>query len=103
MLLSFLYLPPCWSQIHKVIDYSESSGLPQPYVYSLAQDHTGHLWIGTGEGLSRFDGNDFEVFTEADSLCDNFLLVSHVNDQGVWFGHMNGGVSLYDGKTFITF
>ncbi len=100
LLLSLFYLLPCRGQLHKVIDYGESSGLPQPYVYSLVQDHTGHLWIGTGEGLSRFDGNSFEVFTDADSLCDNFILTSHLNDLGTWFGHMNGGVSLYDGIGF---
>ena len=100
MLLSLLYLHPCWSQQHKVIDYSKSSGIPQPYVYSLVQDRSGHLWIGTGEGLSRFDGNSFEVFTDSDSLCDNFILTSHINDFGAWFGHMNGGVSLYDGMAF---
>jgi len=100
LLLPLFYLHPCWSQIHKVIDYSKSSGLPQPYVYSLVQDHSGHLWIGTGEGLSRFDGRSFEVFTHEDSLCDNFILTSHINNLGVWFGHMNGGVSLYDGTAF---
>ncbi len=77
LLFSLFYLLPCRGQLHKVIDYGETSGLPQPYVYSLVQDHTGHLWIGTGEGLSRFDGNSFEVFTVADSLCDNFILTSH--------------------------
>ena len=101
LLLTLFYLHPCWSQLHKVIDYGERSGLPQPYVYSLVQDHSGHLWIGTGEGLSRFDGNSFEVFTDSDSLCDNFILASHINELGAWFGHMNGGVSLYDGTGFI--
>jgi ligand-binding sensor domain-containing protein/serine phosphatase RsbU (regulator of sigma subunit) len=101
LLLSMLCLHPCYSQLHKVIDYTESSGLPQPYVYSLVQDHSGHLWIGTGEGLSRFDGHSFEIFTDADSLCDNFILSSHINDLGAWFGHMNGGISFYDGTGFL--
>jgi len=100
LLLSLFFMYPCWSQLHKVIDYSKSSGLPQPYVYSLVQDHLGYLWIGTGEGLSHFDGNSFEVFTDADSLCDNFILTSHINELGSWFGHMNGGVTLYNGIEF---
>ena len=100
MLLSLLYFQPGWSQIRKIIDYGESSGLPQPYVYSMVQDQSGYLWIGTGEGLSHFDGNAFEVYTDSDSLCDNFILTSHINDLGLWIGHMNGGVSLYDGIAF---
>jgi len=82
------------------MEYDEISGLPQPYVYSLVQGPTGHLWIGTGEGLGRFDGKSFDAFTVSDSLCDNFVVTSHTNENGVWFGHMNGGVSLYDGYTF---
>jgi len=100
LLLSLFYMHPCRGQLHKVIDYSKSSGIPQPYVYSLVQDHLGYLWIGTGEGLSHFDGNSFEVFTDADSLCDNFILTSHINELGSWFGHMNGGVTLYNGIEF---
>jgi ligand-binding sensor domain-containing protein len=40
-----------------------SSGLPSSECISLTQDHTGHLWIGTTVGLSRYDGYTFENFS----------------------------------------
>jgi len=61
------------AQQHKVMAYGVTSGLPQNYVYALHQDASGYLWVGTGDGLARYDGNTFEVFTLSDSLCSNFI------------------------------
>jgi serine phosphatase RsbU (regulator of sigma subunit)/ligand-binding sensor domain-containing protein len=87
-------------QLYKVKEYGAGSGLPQPYVYSLEQDESGYLWIGTGAGLARFDGYAFRVFTGSDSLCDNFITCSCISKSGSWFGHLNGGVTWYSGHTF---
>jgi len=99
-----LFLIPGWTslfpQLYKVKAYDVSSGLPQPYVYSLEQDSSGYLWIGTGDGLARYDGNAFRVFTSSDSLCNNFITCSHLNSSGTWFGHMNGGITYYSGNNF---
>jgi len=90
-----------YSQQYRIMEYGLNSGLPQSYVYSLEQDASGFLWIGTGDGLARFDGKNFQVFTMSDSLGDNFITASFINESGAWFGHMNGGLTHYDGKQFI--
>ena len=41
---------------------SKANGLSSNIVYSIMQDSKGYLWIGTGEGLARFDGFRFAVF-----------------------------------------
>ena len=51
----------------RVTQYQHSSwtsddGLPQNTVLSLAQSHTGALWLSTAEGLVRFDGARFTLF-----------------------------------------
>ena len=38
------------------------NGLPQNTVQSIIQTRDGYLWIGTQEGLARFDGLNFTVF-----------------------------------------
>jgi ligand-binding sensor domain-containing protein len=38
---------------------NENQGLSSNRVQALAQDERGFLWIGTNEGLNRFDGSDF--------------------------------------------
>ena len=77
-----------------------SEGLAQPYVYSLIQDNKGYLWIGTGNGLSRYDGFTFKTYTTSDSLADNFITCSFKNEGDLWFGHMNGRITHYNGKVF---
>jgi ligand-binding sensor domain-containing protein len=39
--------------------FSTEQGLPDTYVYSMLQDDKGFLWIATGKGLVKFDGQIF--------------------------------------------
>lgn len=83
--------------------FNEEDGLPQPYVYSIIQDNMGYLWVGTGNGLSRYDGLSFKTFTTQDSLADNFITCSLTGLNGVWFGHINGDITYYSNNTFHPF
>lgn len=57
-------LQPDKAFAHYVIDtWSIQDGLPQISAISLAQDHTGYIWIGTQSGLARFDGVRFATHT----------------------------------------
>lgn len=78
--------------------FGTADGLPSSSVYSLAQDHEGFLWIGTLEGLVRYDGVGFEVFRHAsdepDSLPSNNVQDLHVDAEGrLWAAAEGGGVS----------
>ena len=42
--------------------WTTDSGLPQTSIYSIAQTADGYLWVGTEQGLARFDGVRFTVF-----------------------------------------
>ncbi len=78
---------------------SSSDGLPSDKVYALAQDARGYLWVGTGDGLARFDGVAFAIYrhdpAEPTSLPSNVVQALHVdaNDR-VWVGTEGGGLSL---------
>jgi signal transduction histidine kinase/ligand-binding sensor domain-containing protein/DNA-binding response OmpR family regulator/HPt (histidine-containing phosphotransfer) domain-containing protein len=45
------------------VRYSLADGLSQATITAIVQDHTGYLWIGTQEGLNRYDGYEFIPFT----------------------------------------
>jgi len=47
--------------------YTPNDGLSSYYITKILQDHYGFLWIGTQEGLNRFDGQRFEVFSRQSS------------------------------------
>src|SRR5688500_13280276 len=47
--------------------WATTEGLPQSTILALAQTRDGYLWIGTEEGLVRFDGVRFTVFDTANT------------------------------------
>ena len=74
---------------------STGGNLSSKLVSSIAQDKYGIIWIGTDEGLDRFDGSKNEVYTH-DSAKPNGLNVSWVNcvypanDGRLWIGTEKG-------------
>ena len=81
------------------------SGLPQNTVHSIAQTPDGYVWIGTEEGLARFDGIRFTVFDKQKTpeLKSNYIRALLVDRQGaLWIGTAEGLVRMQEGK-FTTF
>ncbi|MEI3789572.1 MULTISPECIES: sensor histidine kinase [unclassified Chryseobacterium] len=57
-----------FAQIPGMINYNDGDGLNNSYTYSLSQDKTGFLWIGSDNGLFRFDGKEFKHFNNKQGL-----------------------------------
>ncbi len=79
-------------------------GLSQSVVYTILQDRQGFLWVGTQDGLNRFDGYKFKVYRpDADnpfSLSDYWITSLVEDPQGyLWIGTRLGGLNRYDPKT----
>lgn len=68
-------------------------------VTSLGQDSHGYMWIGTLEGLRRYDGYSFKSFKhdsqDLNSLAGNIVRKIHVSKSGNLWVYSNGGLSLY--------
>ncbi len=82
-------------------NYSPVDGLSQATGVTITQDRTGFLWVGTQDGLNRFDGHGFKVYkhdrTDAWSLSDNFINVLLADADGsLWVGTETGGLNHYD-------
>ncbi|WP_354582522.1 ATP-binding protein [Hymenobacter sp. UYP22] len=82
--------------------FGAAEGLPQPFIYALAQDKAGYLWIGTAEGLVRFDGTEFVTFTTKDGLAEDFVtqLSVHPRTGQLWVGYYQGGISRLNEQRF---
>jgi hypothetical protein len=50
------------ASIEDFIHYTIRDGLSSDIVSSITQDAMGYIWIGTHDGLNRFDGNHFETY-----------------------------------------
>ncbi|MGO8930452.1 MAG: two-component regulator propeller domain-containing protein [Limisphaerales bacterium] len=74
--------------------WGTGAGLPQNTVNAIAQTPDGYLWLGTRDGLARFDGVRFTVFSLRDSLQSVEIQTLYVNRKGtLWIGTSGGGLS----------
>ena len=79
-------------------NYTINDGLSQSLVTTIIQDDNYGIWVGTQDGLNRFDGKSFEVFTPDDNkniLSQSFKCSAKSKDGRIWFGTVNG-LTLYD-------
>jgi len=103
-------LQPGFGQTSKLIfeHISSSQGLSQSEVNCIIQDKKGFIWMGTLDGLNRFDGYDMVVYRKSsntiNSLCSNYIQSIFEDNQGhIWVGTIQG-LNLYDTQTdgFLT-
>jgi ligand-binding sensor domain-containing protein/serine phosphatase RsbU (regulator of sigma subunit) len=80
---------------HRITAYSLEQGLSQVSVITLLQDSYGFIWIGTQDGLNRFDGYEFLVYrnqpSDAGSLSNSYIRsVIEDRDGNIWIGTRDG-------------
>lgn len=83
--------------------YSISEGLSQNTVYSMLEDREGIIWIGTEDGLNRFDGYEFTYYRHelknANSISQNQVNALYQDKAGnIWIG-TSDGLNILDKKT----
>lgn len=83
--------------------YNKERGLSNDHISCLVQDQRGFLWIGTTNGLNRFDGYQFLVFTnsqqDSNSLSSNEInCIFEARDSTLWIG-TRGGLNIFDPGT----
>lgn len=101
LLILFIFPISGFSQSYKFRRFNEQDGLSNKFVYSIEQDNSGYVLVGTGEGLYRYDGFNFKQFTTADGLSEDFITCSLKEKNGsIWYGHGNGFISVYHSGKF---
>ena len=76
--------------------WGQEEGLAQPTVYSIAQTRQGYLWLGTQDGLVRFDGIRFRPFGHEDRLPFERALIRSLaedRDGNLWIGSLGYGLA----------
>ena len=64
-------------------------GLSQNMVYCIIQDKEGYIWVGTQDGLNRYDGNNFKIYRKNDGsgLLNDAVCALREDAQGnIWVG-----------------
>ncbi|TVL96957.1 MAG: hypothetical protein CV087_23045 [Candidatus Brocadia sp. WS118] len=86
VLLVVLCAPPLPAQSPAFRHYTTDNGLPSSETYDILQDDQGYIWIATDNGLSRFNGYEFENFGPEQGLLDNTVFKIYKDYRGrLWF------------------
>lgn len=95
LLILFLIIPGIMkAQQQGKFAYTTSHGLPNDNVTCLLQDKQGFLWVGTSNGLSRFDGSHFYTFPpgllKSNRLVGDLILDLEEDGDHIWVSHRFG-------------
>ncbi|RPJ25395.1 MAG: PAS domain S-box protein [Chloroflexi bacterium] len=80
---------------------SIEDGLSQNAGLAIFQDSKGYLWIGTQDGLNRYDGYSFKIYKhdpdDPNSISHNSILALEEDTDGyLWIGTWGGGLNRFD-------
>jgi len=79
----------CAAQRYSFREYTQ--GLGNLNIASLAQDRTGFLWVGTQNGLYRYDGGQFQAFGDAQGIPERLIQSLYVGLDGtLWVASSTG-------------
>ncbi|MFQ5583650.1 MAG: two-component regulator propeller domain-containing protein, partial [Calditrichia bacterium] len=79
-------------------------GLSQGAVYAICQDRQGFIWIGTKDGLNKYDGYRFSIFQnnpfDSTTLSSSYISEIFEDSRGfLWVGTLEGGLNRMDRKS----
>jgi ligand-binding sensor domain-containing protein/serine phosphatase RsbU (regulator of sigma subunit) len=86
--------------------WNMESGLPGNAVFAIQRTQDGYLWLGTQDGLVRFDGINFELYTREkipQLKCNNIRALYEDQNGILWIGTSSGGLTRYKEGVFFTY
>lgn len=82
---------------------NEKVQLPSGYIHTFCEDHNGIMWIGTGNGLVRYDGESTRTFGIGEGLCNTYIgSITEDKAGNIWF-YTDACIMRYDGKSFSSY
>ena len=105
LIISILFSAHLFAQQNISIEQiTVADGLPENSVRSIIQDKYGFLWLGTQNGLVKYDGYNFTIFQhdpeDAKSLSNNFVVdIIEDDENNIWVGCNFNGLNKLDRKT----
>jgi len=97
-------LPLVWSADRSYVmrRITGEQGLSESHVYAILQDSMGFMWVGTRDGLNRYDGFGFVTYRHdpdnIHSISNNFIYAIFESSDGfLWIG-TRAGLNRFDRK-----
>ena len=90
--------PPKALTEYSLASWQTAAGLPHNTVQALAQTRDGYVWVGTVEGLARFDGVRFVAFDRSNTPAiarNDIQALFESRDGSLWIALYGGGLVRY--------
>src|SRR5919112_410188 len=89
---------------HPVKTLNVADGLPQSFISGLVHDSVGFVWIGTRDGLARYDGIKFKIFRsfpgDTSSLSNNTISGLFLDkESNLWISYETGDIDILNTNT----
>jgi sensor histidine kinase YesM len=89
-----------WAQEYNFINIGTNKGMPSSECYGLLQDSKGYMWVRTLNGLCKYDGKKFKVFTKKDGLKSNATYALYEDKNGrIWFSTSSSHIGYISNDT----
>lgn len=76
--------------------YTTWEGLSQNTIRAIQQDSLGRIWIGTDDGISIYDGHNFENYSFKEGMGDNVVnWIFNADSSTMWVATANAGISVF--------
>lgn len=104
LLIGLWQVPILLANDYQLTTLSSNDGLSQQDVECIVQDQLGFIWIGTYDGLNRYDGNNITLFRHSpgnpNTITDNRILSLQEwpERNELWIGTDGGGLNCYNLK-----
>ena len=98
LLSAVLFLPGLSQQV-SFIKYTVQDGLVANPVRCVFQDSKGFIWVGTFDGLSRYDGYKFTNYTSVNGLSHNFINSIIEVDGKILVAENNGSIDIIENNS----
>ena len=104
-LIGFFFVLPfhsfCQKKTIKFDHIGVTEGISQINITCIFQDSKGFMWIGTRDGLNRYDGYNFIVYqydiNDKNSISNNFIQdITEDKSGNIWVATLNGGINKFD-------
>lgn len=91
----------CGAQLPAVLNvthYNEINGLGNGRVSFILQGTTGYLWLGTTNGLLRYDGYSFRQFNDP-GISNTITQLAEDSNHRIWMSFLGGGLACFNPAT----
>ena len=103
-----------WKNGQVIRHFTTKDGLPSNHVNIIREDNKGDIVIGTGSGLSIYDGKTFKNYNFTKGISNGFITALEIVGNNIWIGcsfgqnysnpsGIGGGLSIFNGKKFKSF